>query len=188
MANANTIIHAWHLEFIDRARNSRKFYRVYVTEGGLCFLRWGRIGTRGQHNHTPCGSYDQARDLGLRQVFEKRAKGYVEVSGDLKFTATDTAVIRARNGDITDLDREWQEAAGSGEVEAAKTEVLKHYADFSQRIQNLLDQASSADLDTIMDTYESAETVWTEICDKHAEVTAAMGLLKATLMKKLVSA
>ena len=186
MANTNCIVHVWHLTYIQGT--SRKFYRVYVTEGGLCFLRWGRIGTAGQHNHAAYGSYDEALDHGLKQVYEKRAKGYLEDHGDLKFTATDTAIIRARNGDITDLDNEWTAAMNNGEFEAAKTEVLKHYADFSRRIQNLLNQAGTADTDTIMDAYESADSVWTEICDHHDEVTAAMGLLKATLMKNLVGA
>jgi predicted DNA-binding WGR domain protein len=186
MKHTSVPVHSWHLEFI--GGTSKKFYRVLVTEAGLTILRWGRIGSVGQHSVSSFGMYDKARDVGLRQVFEKKAKGYVEKYHDLKFSASADAINDATDGDFTLIDREWREAADAGEFDAAKVEVLKHYADFSERVQVLLDRAADADLDTTMDEYESLSGVWDEINDKHAEVTAAMGLCRATLMQKLVGA
>lgn len=178
------LVHGWYLEFSEGTSN--KFYKTYIAENGVTIVRWGRIGSNGQHKVSSFPSFDQAKDLGLRQVYEKKAKGYVEKYGDLMCETTEEAILAARHGDFYEIDTAWNAAARGGEFEKAKSDVLRTYAEFSTRIQNLLDRAEHADLDVLMDEYQGAETVWDEINDKHAEVVAAMSLCKTTLMKKLI--
>lgn len=174
---------AWHLEY--REGSSNKFYRVYVTENGLTVLKWGRIRTHGQSSFSTHSDYTSALDAGLKQVYEKRAKGYQQIH-EIQFTGTITAIRTARGGDPSLLDREYQDALNSGSYETAKVEVLKHYAAFSEQIQSLLGRAQYTDLAELLDQYEQVEQAWAEIDDKHREVTAAMQLTKAALMTKLV--
>ena len=179
------LVHVWYLEYTEGT--SYKFYKTYIAENGITIVRWGRIGSIGQFKVNAFPSFDQAKDLGLRQVYEKKAKGYVEKYGDVIFETNNDMLAAAIDGNFYDLDDGFNQAVrGGDEFETAKTDVLRTYAEFSTRIQNLLDRAEHAEVDVLMDEYQGAETVWEEINDKHAEVTAAMNLCKTTLMRKLV--
>lgn len=179
-----TAVESWYLEY--RSGTSDKFYHVMVADNGLVVLRWGRRGTSGQHSEARYRTYDEAHDHGLKQVYAKKSKGYVQHSS-IKFLATIDALNRAQEGYLDPLVRRWREALANGEVSAAKETVLKHYEEFSDRVQRLLNRASTEDFAALTDEFESIEAVWGEISDKHAEVTAAMNLVKATLFQKMMA-
>jgi predicted DNA-binding WGR domain protein len=176
---------AWYMEY--REGTSDKFYEVIITESGVCMLRWGRRGSTGQNSVNRYASYDEARDQGLKQVFAKKSKGYVQSYGDFKFMATTEAIDYALRGNPTQLHAEFWDALSSGQFDGAKETVLKHYADFSESVKILMERAASGDTATTMDEYEQLERVWEEINDKHAEVSAAMSIAKMTLMQKLMA-
>lgn len=178
----NYAVTVWYLEY--QEGNSDKFYQVFISESGVCVLRWGRRGTAGQHSTTRFSTYDEARDVGLRQVYAKKSKGYVEKYGDHKFMATKAALDRE---DPSMLDREFWASLEAGQFDGAKEAVLKHYDDFSEQAKRLMERAATMDLDSVLAEYEQLEKVWEEINDQHAEVTVAMSMTKATLMQKLMS-
>ena len=175
----------WYMEF--REGTSDKFYHVIVTESGVCMLRWGRRGSVGQNSVTAYSTYDEARDQGLKQVFAKKSKGYVQQYGDFNFMVTAEGLDYARRGNVAPLVREWTEALERGQFDGAKTTVLKHYKEFSESVKALMDRAATGDTERTMDEYEQLEKVWDEISDVHAEVSAAMSIAKMTLAQKLMA-
>jgi predicted DNA-binding WGR domain protein len=175
----------WYMEYVEGT--SAKFYQVIISETGICVLRWGRIGAAGTPAVTRYSTYDEARDQGLKQVFAKKAKGYVQKYGDFNFVASVEALDHAMNDHTAPLVREWTEALEKGEWDGAKQTVLKQYAEFSERVKLLMDRAGGGDFDATMDEYTALEEVWSEINDKHGEVEAAMSLAKMTLMQRLMS-
>jgi len=178
-------VDVWYMEY--RSGTSDKFYQVFVSESGLTVLRWGRRGSAGQHSESRYASYDDARDNGLKQVFAKKSKGYTQQYPDSKFMASSDALDRAQGGNPTALVQEWNDALRNNQFEGAKQTVLKHYSDFSERVQTLLHQAEYADFGTLSDEFTAIEEVWEEINDKHAEVNAAMDLTRQTLFQKMMS-
>jgi predicted DNA-binding WGR domain protein len=183
--NLKYAVDVWTLEY--RSGSSDKFYQVFVSETGLCVLRWGRRGTSGQSSTTAYSSYDAARDQGLKQVFAKKSKGYSARYPDQKYLVSQDALNYAKNGQVSVLVREWELALREGTFEGAKQTVLKHYADFAERVQTLLHRASNEDFETLSQEFEGIEEVWQEITDKHAEVSAAMDLAKITLFQRMMS-
>jgi predicted DNA-binding WGR domain protein len=178
-------VDTWYMEY--RAGTSDKFYQVFVSESGLTVLRWGRRGTAGQHSESRYASYDEARDHGLKQVFAKKSKGYSQQGPDTKFMATQEALDAAQRGNPNPLISEWAEAQRNGQYAGAKQTVLKHYADFSDRVQTLLHQAEYADAGTLTEEFAAIEEVWEEISDKHREVQAALDLTRQTLFQKMMA-
>lgn len=178
--------HCWYLEYRDGS--SDKFYQVFVTETGVCVLRWGRRGAAGQNSVTAYASYDEARDQGLKQVFAKKSKGYVSKYDGHVYMATEEAIARARRSDISALDEEFHASLQAGQFDGAKTTVLKHYDEFSEKVKVLMDRAGSdsSRFDEVMGEYQELEKVWEEINDRHAEVSAAMSIANATLFQKLM--
>lgn len=183
--NQKYAVTVWYMEY--QQGGSDKFYQVFVSESGVCVLRWGRRGAVGQHSVTAFASYDEARDVGLRQVYAKKSKGYVQKYGDMKFMASKDALDYAQNGNPQPLAAEFAKSLESGQFDGAKEAVLKHYTDFAEQAKALMDRAASADLDTVMNEYDQLEQVWAEINDKHAEVEIAMSVAKQTMMQKLMS-
>lgn len=184
MPKKNYAVTAHIMEY--RQDRSDKFYQVFITESGICVLRWGRRGTTGQASATSHGSYDEAHDIGMRQVYSKRSKGYVSTVSDFKFIATEQSIKYALNGDTSWLYREYREAMESGEFAGAKDAVLKHYSDFAEQVKRLMDQASYSDSGEMVERLDALETVWNEISDKHAEVQIALNVAKQTVAKNLL--
>lgn len=178
-------VDVWYMEY--RSGTSDKFYQVFVSEKGLTVLRWGRRGTSGQSSVAAYRTYDEARDHGLKQVFAKKSKGYSQQGTEQKFMVDEEVLRYAQNGNPNYLVNAWQEAMRKGQFEGAKQTVLKHYADFSDRVQGLLARAENASFDDLTNEFEAIEQVWDEISDKHAEVSAAMSLVKSTLFQKMMA-
>jgi len=175
----------WRMHYIQGS--SRKFYEVILTESNFVILRWGRIGTAGQSSATRYGSYSDANDVALRQVYSKRSKGYDSQVSEFAFAATENAISYAAQGDAGPIGRELSEAIASGEFDGSKAVVLKHYQDFSNRAQRLLAQADEMDFDQALSEFDALEAVFAEITSKHEEVSTSMGLVRATLMQKLMA-
>ena len=75
------------LHRIDRARNTRRFYRLDVQPdlfGWWVVVReWGRIGTWGQMRETSFATFDEAHMVLQRQRRAKEKRGYLEIEGPL---------------------------------------------------------------------------------------------------------
>lgn len=179
-------VNAWHMEFTEGTSN--KFYQVFVSESGLTVLRWGRIGAAGQHSVARYDTYDEARDQGLKQVYAKKSKGYVQKYGDRQFMATVEALNYAQRDNPTMLASEFHTSLDDGAFEGAKITVIRQYRDFAETVKDLMDRAgSTTDFGASMDEYQQLEKVWEEITDVHAEVSAAMSIAQATLFQKLMA-
>lgn len=178
------ICESWLLECT--TNQSQKFYHVTTTENGYVFLRWGRIGTSGQHKVEKVSTYELATDLALRQVYAKRSKGYRQKYGPMKFETTDDSILRAKNGNLAYLLDSEIRSRDTGFFEGEKKAVLKHYEDFSRQVQSFIRFNQSEGSDSLYEDFERLEKEWAELSDKHAEVEAAFGLAKATLLKNLI--
>lgn len=71
------------VQYQDRARNSDKYYRVYVLsdhEAGdyRTVFQWGRRGSLGQHQNSVYANAGQARLAAQTKLNSKTDKGYVE--------------------------------------------------------------------------------------------------------------
>lgn len=177
----------WRLEYKNAAQNSNKFYEVFIVDNGVCVLRWGRIGTAGQ-SKAHAGTYTDVESVGLRQVYAKQGKAYKAVQSDFKFVVDEETVDNARRGNTAGLAKACTEARADGQFGGARDAVLKHYADFSTQVQELLHNAATYDFEVVIEEYDALEKVWADIEDKHREVVTAMSLAKQTLMQKLVGA
>jgi len=178
-------VDVWTLEF--RSGTSDKFYQVFVSETGVTVLRWGRRNTAGQSSCVRYRTYDEARDQGLKQVFAKKSKGYSASYPDQKFLVDSDVLDRAQGGNPDRLVEAWKSAMREGAFAGAKQTVLKHYADFADRVQILLNRAAHEDFESLQEEFESLESVWEEINDKHGEVSAAMELAKMTLFQRMMA-
>lgn len=180
-------VYAWILVYQDRAKNSNKFYHVFVAENGMYWIHWGRVGSVGQSSAGRMGTFDDARDIGLRQVFAKKSKGYVQSHDGVKFMAAqdilDQALAAQYGYTVYIL---FQEAMRSGQFTGARDAVLKHYAEFADQAQRLLAGASENDFAEVLEQYEELKKVWEDINDKHGEVSVAMSMVDQTLAMRLV--
>jgi predicted DNA-binding WGR domain protein len=66
------LYHAGYYEY--KKNGSNKFWECLLTDNNQYRVRWGRIGTKGQHMYV---SYYEAD----KRINEKKAKGYVLVDG-----------------------------------------------------------------------------------------------------------
>lgn len=170
-----------------REGTSNKFYEVILTESNWVVLRWGRIGSQGQSSATRYGSYSEGHDVALRQVYAKKSKGYVSSVSEYPFPVTNEAIKQAAGGVAYALASEFVRAQREGQFAGSKAIVLKHYEDFSNRAQHLLAQAGELSFDDAMSEFEDLEKTFAEITSKHEEVSTSMGLVRATLMQKLMA-
>ncbi|MDN8806865.1 WGR domain-containing protein, partial [Staphylococcus aureus] len=76
MPKSQTVVDIYRLTF--QSGSSNKFYNVYIAEDGTVVLRWGRMHTHGQSSVSAMPTYDDAVDLGMRQVYAKKSKGYTQ--------------------------------------------------------------------------------------------------------------
>lgn len=182
----NYAVSTWYMEHHDAAKNSHKFYQVFLFETGLVVLRWGRVGTSGQCSVAQYSSYDEGHDVALRQVYAKKSKGYTSQYDDVKFVV-DEAVHKytLTTSDSGSLVLHLNKAMEDSKFAGAKDAVLQHYVSFSEQAQRLLAKAATADLDETMTDYQALTDVWDEINDKHNEVQVVVDLAKQTIAQKL---
>ena len=180
-------VYAWTLSFQDNAKNSNKYYNVFVAENGMYWLHWGRVGSSGQSSSGRQGTFDDARDIGLRQVFAKKSKGYSQHNEAVKFMIPQSQLEEylSRN-DAYSLRVMFSEAMRNGQFSGARDAVLKHYAEFSDQAQRLLAGAQTNDFAQVLEQYEDLKKVWEDINDKHSEVEIAMNMVDQTLAMRLV--
>lgn len=180
-------VYVWTLEFRDPAKNSDKFYNVFVAENGMYWLQWGRRGSTGQSTAGRLTTMDDARDVGLRQVFAKKSKGYVQTYENVKFMVPQSELERALLGSYAGhLQALFMEAMRTGQFTGARDAVLKHYAEFADQAQRLLAGAQTNDFAQVLEQYEELKKVWEDINDKHGEVSVAMDMVDQTLAMRLV--
>lgn len=180
---STTIVDAYYLTYRDGRSN--KFYEVLITEDGTTILHWGRIHTAGQSSVSVMGSYEDAHDVAMRQVYAKKSKGYNQDRAD-KFVI-DTEIVRwAKEGNPARLFEAIAQSRAEGKFSGLKDAVLTHYKDFADQAQNLMNRADSMEFEQVSDEFDELKAVWEEIKDKHAEVETVLSLAEATFMRKLM--
>lgn len=177
------VVDAYYLTY--QGGGSNKFYEVLISDDGTCVLHWGRIGTSGQSSVTTMPTYDEAHDLGMRQVYAKKSKGYSQQSAS-KFVVEREHLRWAKDGNPAHLFLEVNNARRDGQYSGVKDAVLTHYTDLAEKAQALMNRAERGDLVEVSDEYEALEQAWEAIQDKHAEIEVAMSLAKATFTKRLL--
>lgn len=188
MTNVNVTTTGYYLEQRNPASNTMKFYTVLIADNGTLVIAWGRIGTIGQFQISKLPSRREAEDVGLRQVYTKKSKGYDTLFDDFKFEIDDKALAEAcRRSNAHPLLRLFAEARTKPRLEGEKKAVTKHYDDFVRKAQDLLDTAASRPFDEVYNDYEELETAWEAIDLAHGKVKTTVDLVKATLAGRLMA-
>lgn len=176
----------WYLE--NRIGNHSKFYTVLVADNGVVALAWGKIGTQGQSKIQKLPTHDAADDVGRRQVYAKKSKGYSAVHSEVKFTMDGDELARACSlNDAFALTRTFAKALREPQFQGDAQAVAKHYDDFVAKAQRLMDKAGSMPFDAVYADFEELEAAWNEINDKHSEAETTLSLTKAILQQSLLS-
>jgi predicted DNA-binding WGR domain protein len=172
-----------------RSDAHQKFYQVFITENNVLVRRWGRIGSpTGQFNVNVFTSYEDTQDQGLKSLYEKRGKGYTEVTQRV-FTVDEEVIDDARRENLTGLISAYQRAAAVSDFEEQSTTVLGQYEKFAGRVQTLMDEATRGEAD-IIDTMEKLgdlKRAWAGIQEKHAEVQMALDIAESAVTQRLLS-
>lgn len=177
----------WHLEYRNEAANSKKFYTVLIADNGVVVTAWGRIGTAGQSKIQKTVP-EAADNLGRRQLFSKRAKGYATVHADVKFTMDEDVLIQAcESNSAYTLTRAFFDAVRQPEFDGDKATVASHYDEFVNKAQRLLDGAADQPFDSVYGQYEELTEAWNGISEKHDEAAVTITLLRQLLEQRLMS-
>lgn len=188
-------IQHWHLRMVDPAKNSKKFYRVSLTQDGIVVLHWGRIGTSGQAKVERRTDYEDGKALALRQVYAKREKGYEQAEEGrfvFNYDQLDT-LMPAQEGTSSaaqrladTIARNFQRAIGEGELVAKKDHALKVLDDFIHQAQIFIESAQQRDDDEeLMETYSKLQDAWSELSDRYDTAQIAMQMAQAALQQRL---
>ena len=169
-----------------QAGSSNKVYNVVICDNGVVILHWGRRGTAGQSSVTALATADDANDLGMRQVYAKKSKGYTtEWTGRIMLSAdtVEQARTSAYGGGL------WSEAQvriAQGEFTGLRDAVLQHYQEFVAEASKLLNDAETDDFETLSQKFDALKEQWVSIKDQHAQVQVTMDLAEATFARRLL--
>lgn len=161
-----------------------KQYTILIGDDGTLVLAWGRIGAEGQVKSQKLPSREDAEGLGLRQLYDKQAKGYESKVNGLKFSVRDldiTPGLKARA-----LLREFARAQEDPQFQGDQQAVVTHYDELVAKAQKLLDTAGTQDFDAVFAQFEDLDNAWKAIEEKHAEVQVTIGFLRQTLHQRLM--
>lgn len=180
---APVLVTGYYLE--NKMPGHNKFYTVLISEDGTVLTNWGRIGGTGQSKIDKLPTADKAEELGLRQFYSKRTRGYETKHEGIKFEVDSKILNDAHAGALLPLLRAFQDARVAPEFTGESNTALRHYDDFAKKAQALLNDAPNLDFETLWARHSELEEVWATLSDKHAEVATIVNLTKATLMSKL---
>lgn len=188
MQDQQIVVTGWYMEYRDPTNNHHKFYTVLVAENGVLVTNWGRIGATGQSSIKKLPSQEDAYVLGQRQVFAKRAKGYVAVHEDVKFTLAESVTVEAAELNVAYyMTRPFFAAAAEPQYEGDKKAVSAHYDEFVERAQKLMSEASTRPFDAVYAEFEELQEAWQAISDKHDEAKVTIDLTTQLLNQRLMS-
>jgi predicted DNA-binding WGR domain protein len=176
----------WFLE--NRTGNHSKFYTVLVADNGLCLLNWGRIGTDGQFKLQKFATLEDAKALGLRQVYSKQSAGYTMLTDGFRFTIDEAEVDSAcRYTKFSSLAHAFAKAQLDPQYEVERKSVLGHYDEFVLKAQALLSGAAERSFAEVWVEFEELEKSWQSIKDKHDEAATTIEFARQVLSQRLMS-
>jgi len=186
MSNNQIPITGWYLE--NRLPGHHKFYTVLIADNGVVTTSWGRIGTAGQSKVQKFPAHSDAKDVGLRQLYAKKSKGYTAVNEDVKFMVTTTMLNDACSANsASTLDRTFHKALREPRFEGDKKAVFQHYDSFVDQAHKLLDKAGQGmAFEALYVEFEELKSAWSELDDKHSEAAVTIGLAEQTLHQALM--
>ena len=172
----------------NRSTGHHKSYTVLIADNGVVVTAWGRIGTAGQSKIIKVPNPPDAEAVGKRQVYSKQTGGYSVVHNEFKFTVEQEVLDEACRRDMTThLTRAFFSAVTDPQFAGGRQAVMKHYDDFVNQAQRLLNGASERAFDEVYAEFEQLEEAWAAISDKHAEAEVTISLAKQTLSQRLMS-
>lgn len=179
----------WHLEYRVAASNSFKFYTVVIAENGVVVTVWGRIGTRGQGKIQKLPDHSSADDVGKKQLYAKKSKGYVTVLDAVNFTMSVEEVTQALRvpGDVHAFTRVLHVVSREPAYEKDKKAVATYYDQFVNRAQSLMTTAGDRPFEEVMAEFRELKEAWATIDKKHGEAMVTIGLINQMLTERLAS-
>lgn len=178
----------FYLEYREAASNSFKQYTVLIADDGVVVTAWGRIGNQAQFKIAKMPSRKEAEDVGLRQLYAKKSKGYETLFDDFKFEVDPTVLAGAcQRNDAHPLLHLFAEARKEPRLANEEKAVTKHYDDFAGKAQDLLDTAADRPFEEVYADFEELEKVWDAIDMAHGRVKTTVDLVKQTLASRLMA-
>lgn len=185
--STNTIT-GWEVEFNDERKNSHKFYRVFVSDNNVLVKQWGRIGTAGQTSVSVYSSYSDTMDQGMKSLYEKRAKGYVEKNAQLSFTVDGEVLYHVQREHPGPLVQQYLDAVKSGAFGAGEPGVHANYDTFADQAKALMDRATRGDdLVEVMEDLEKAREVWASLTARHAEIAVVLEIAETAVAQRFMA-
>lgn len=178
-------VRGWHLTNTQPGHN--KFYTVLVSDNGVVTTSWGRIGTAGQSKVQKFPHLADAVDVGLRQLYTKKAGGYEPQIEDFTFMVGVNILEDAcEQNDASILNRALHQAHKDQPSDGGKEAVFQHYQSFRDQAQTLLDRQGEVDLADLFVEYEQVKAAWDEIEAVHDETATTMKLVESMLHTALL--
>jgi len=176
----------WYLE--NRTPGHSKFYLVLIIDN-VAVTNWGRIGADGQAKIQAFSTYDEAKDIALRQYYSKKARQYHALYEDVVFEVEDAVLNEAcEHSAHQPLTRLFFTAAKSRTYAGESKAVAEHYRDFVSKAQALMDRASGDfNFEEVFAEFEQLEKAWGEISERHDEAAVTLSVTKSMLAQRLMS-
>lgn len=179
-------VEGWYLE--NRTGTHSKFYTVLIADNGVCVMAWGRIGTVGQKKIQKLPSLEDAKALGLRQVYSKQSGGYSMITSEFRFTIDEALLDECCQRDVSGpLTQQFHDARREPQYEGEKKSVTTHYDDFVDKAQRLLGGASERPFEEVFAEFQELKEAWEAISEKHDEAAITISLTKQMLSQRLMS-
>lgn len=183
--NNETAVTGWYLE---NTISGHKFYTVLISDNGVVTTSWGKIGTNGQSKVQRLTEVSEARDIGMRQVYSKKSRGYVMVSDEIKFVVpTQTLNDACSQNSASGLDRIFHKARREPRFDGDKKAVFQHYDGFVEQAHKLLERVGKATFDDLYGEFEDLKKAWEELDDKHAEAATTVSIVEQMLQQALLT-
>lgn len=186
MSKSSVIVTGWYLEY--RQGTSNKFYTVLIADNGVVITNWGRIGSEGQGKIDKMPNFEAADDVGRRQLYAKKSKGYEALATEVKFPVEEVVLNESCSRDRWNvIARLFAKARTEPQFEGDKQAVATHYQEFVKRASKLLDTASTRSFDEVWAEGEELQEAWKELEDQHGQAKVTVDLLTQTLNQRLMS-
>jgi predicted DNA-binding WGR domain protein len=176
----------WHLTMVNAATNTNKFYDVFLTEDGHVIIQWGRIGTQGQCKVEKM-DYAGAKNIAMKQVYGKAAKGYKTIIDEFKFNVGADILKRALDmQSVGQVQQAFSAAQRDNRYGGERDSVYSHYDSFITQAQHLMDRAADLDIGQVMDEWAQIQGAFEEINVKHQTAATTIALTQQMVSQKLM--
>lgn len=177
---------AYYLE--NKLPGHSKFYLIIITDSGVVVTNWGRIGAANGQSKVDALDPTAAETIGMRQFYAKRSGGYEVVHEAVKFQIDEETLSNACTfSNAAYVTRPFWKAVTDPDFDGDKKAVLTHYDELVKKAQRLMDTAGGQNFESVYAQFEEIEAIWTEIQEKHDEVSVTLDFTRQMLNTALLS-